>query len=341
MDYIDIFIDDDSHNILTDNTLLDYDLSAIAFGYGNDKNFVTIPVPIVKNDIIFTTDDDIENNINVQATLDVNDSNTYNYINSTLDRYKKYRMNILNNVDDRYTYNVLFLYLYLRRYPLLINLCFNNIGGKMYSKDRTKFLLLDKQYSYKYIELLLRIIDELKYSDEEMSKLTYKIEINNKNILINVKNPYNMGSCELYNYYHVIVKSIMYKILLLQQKIHDNNITFLDVIDKFLFNIDSKYKGIFTRIKQINELWIIELFINQLLNNKKDKMFESIYITESFYDDDDSDMNISNKDRNVQNINKDLLLIKYKIKNICTLLSNDEKLNLSIKIFIQKMIELL
>ena len=320
MDYIDIFFDKESLKILDDTDILKYDVEAIKYGYFTDNitnanQYVTIPV-----NLPFSTDENILEGINPEVDIDNNCENAYDYIIKSLKYYKQQRENILK-IDDKYTYNVLFLFIYLKKYPELIEICMKYIGGKIYSYGRNKYEYIDKQKSFNYVKLILLILEEIKYSDEEYKRITYKInKKSNRNdvILVEMDTLYEMGDGKLFIYYKKIINDTFTNILKLHDKLSNNNsnIKFLEVIDKFLFSTEDQFKGLFSYIYDINYIWIINSFMNLLLN----------------YKDNDTDK------EKIQ-INNDFLVLKYRIKHICKIILKvkSNKINYQIQIFIENL----
>ena len=314
MDYTDVFFNSESLKILTDIEIRKYDLEALRFGYvDNPDNINTIPIPILPVPLI--TDENILEGINPLGDKETAISDTLKYVSECLLNYRKYRENILK-IEDKYVYNTLFLYLYLRKYKSLCEICIKFIGGKIYNINRNGYIDVNKEVSYAFIKMLLKIISEIKYTEEEYKRITYSIKNINSSDLILIDNDslYNMGNGKLFIYYKEFITNIFKSILELKDKLlytsGSTGITFLETIDKFLFLIDENNKGIFSYIYEKENIWMIESFIDLLKDN-----------------------NINKENCNEYNV------IKFRIKHIANMILKIKKnINYQVQIFLETLV---
>jgi hypothetical protein len=232
MDYVDVF--NDLTSLKTYNpwgSLREYDLIAIEYGYiklEGEKNGIKHPLLsaiIEQLDAPFGTDENNEESINPLVGTSENTNDPLLFVEEILPLYQKYRKNLLDFVKNRtitsYEYNTMFLYLYTQKYTDIAGICLKYIGGRYYDKNRTYFLPIKKDNIVHAIKILLKLLSELEYSDDEYKYIIYDYSHGNERQLFNrIKSDtiYSLNIENLYQFYQSIVNNI-FKDLLLNQRI--------------------------------------------------------------------------------------------------------------------------
>lgn len=259
MDYIDVFLDSSTLKLLNiDELNRIYDINALKYAYTDDIIFFP-------NSLSVTTDDNFNEKINPYIDMNSSFKNGLEYIKYCLETYKKYRENIMK-IPDKYIYNILFLYIYIRKYNELINMCVKYIGGRKYSKDRTKYEHIEKNISINAIKLLNEIINNIHYKNEEFMRICYNIDGLNKNnvIFIDTDDYYSMGHGELFCYYKSHIDLIINSVFELYSKLINNSssINYMEVMDIFLYSENGLFNII---LNNPDKIWIFEIFMKKLI----------------------------------------------------------------------------
>ena len=176
-----------------------------------------------------------------------------------LEIYKNYRKNLLKIKDDKYTYNVLFLYLYCRLYKHLLEICFKYIGGKKYNIERNKFIYVPDKEVKKALNVINNIVSSLKYTHEESSSIVYEIKdhINDYDIiLINTSNIYSIKTHNLKKIYRHHIDFIIKNVLDSKTISEESNFKYLNIIEYFSNNVIFKeyFSNMYMKINFIDQI---------------------------------------------------------------------------------------
>ena len=274
MDYVDIFsyisLLDFPLKQLNINDIKKYDKLAIDYAY-NQKNIDN------NGNIPFGTDENLREAKWYNVIVDKNDINPLEYIEKSLKIYSKYRSNLLK--QDKYTYNVLFMYVYIRLYKNLINICLRYIGGKKYNSTKDKIEYITQKDTYKALDMLIKIIKCLDYTKEESSRIVFNLKKKideNDLIFIDTDSYYSMGNLKLFEIRNKHYAYIFNNILSTYSDLLESNCSYKD-INLYILN-----KSVFLNLFENYE--IKKCFIESINNitlkktNTKEHIPELIYI---------------------------------------------------------------
>lgn len=259
MDYIDVFTDIISMRSL-DITGVNrfYDLKAIAYGYtplAGEKTGVKHPqlkILAEKPSIPFGTDENYYEEINPLVGSMESDADVLKFVDRTMQDYHMYRQNLVKLVKRKklssYEYNTMFIYLYTEKYPELIHICLKYLGGRIYDNDRTHFVDVDGKTMIRATHLLLKLLREIEYSEDEYSYIIYgyKAKPNRQELnRINMDTLYSMNVRDLFFFYQSMVTQ-MYKGLIEEDRMvrlaqsQQKTYTLTDLLINFSFAYKTK-----------------------------------------------------------------------------------------------------
>lgn len=237
------------------NKLRKYDLIALKYGYTND----IIEYP----NIPFGTDENITENW-LQIIYHNTEENSLLYVKKCINIYSTYRKNLKDININKYTYNVLFYYIYIKLYKQIIDICLKYIGGRKYYVERNSYEYISKKETYDALNLLFEIIKNLDYNKKESSFIIY----DTKNIenfytnFIDENNIYNMGKGNVKKLYDIHINYILADIIKCYSRVYESNTSYYDILlyihDNFIFK------------NYLNKFYIKKCFIELLNTNNKD-----------------------------------------------------------------------
>ena len=281
MDYIDFydnyskFVDVDIHKIRS------YDLAAIAYGYIPIKNeridTKLVRQPDILNaiaslEIPFKTDFAFWDGILVNVGQMKDDPDMLSYINRAINTNRIYRQTLANKLKtgqiDEYQFVNGFIYIYANRFfRYLMSLC-KYIGGK-YIEFR-QFKPLSPDHIYYAISLILKIKQDLKYTDYEYNNIIYDFSEDlgqvSSLITVEMKEPrfYEFGRVELFTMYSALTEYYLERIIATESIIRMSALeseTAVNVLYYFTFCTD----GVFPEIGMLingDKAWITTLTSN-------------------------------------------------------------------------------
>uniref|UniRef100_A0A6C0BKI8 EcxA zinc-binding domain-containing protein n=1 Tax=viral metagenome TaxID=1070528 RepID=A0A6C0BKI8_9ZZZZ len=223
MDYVDVFNELISPTIYNPwGTIREYDLIAIEYGYTRLPDEQTGVKHPHLNQILdrlripFGTDENYLEQINplVNATEDLNDP--LEFVQHVLPLYRTYRRNLVTKVQAKeitaYEYNNMFTYLYTQKYVDLADICLRYIGGRYYDATRTSFLPIQANSVTLAVNLLLTLLQEIEYTQQEYANFIYDYEYHDDRQVFNriqMESIYSFNTYNLYYFYQGIVTHIM------------------------------------------------------------------------------------------------------------------------------------
>lgn len=286
MDYVDIFNDLTAINRFNPwGTTREYDLKAIEYGYiplENETTGVKHPqLEIIAHQINtpFGTDENFFEKINPLISTIEDKDDPLLFVEEIIPIYHKYRQNLLNFVKNgmitSYEHNTMFIYLYTQKYVDLIDICLKYIGGRYYDKDRTFFEPISKQSIVHALTILLILLNEIEYTDDEYQYFIYDYQQNDDRQLFNrvqLESIYSLNVVNLYYFYQNLVNHVMKGITTDQRitRLTQNNnwssvdeFSAVDLMYNFTFAVKTQKPTIYD-INQINGIFPE---IGALLNN--------------------------------------------------------------------------
>ena len=222
MDYIDIFNSFSNMRFLDIyNIRREYHLRAIEYGYkplSNEISGVKHPelnVIAGQSTVQFGTDENNWESINPMIGTIEDNPDPLVYVEKTMATYRRYRKNLMKSLTQgeisSYKYNTLFINMYNQKYFQLISICLKYIGGRVYSNDRTNYMEIQQQSVYKAIGLILRLLEEVEYTDDEYNHIIYDFVVNydhQKFNLIKLESVYAMNVSNLHHLYQKFIIKI-------------------------------------------------------------------------------------------------------------------------------------
>lgn len=282
MDYVDVFNDLTMLNIYNPwGTLREYDLKAIEYGYKHLDDEITgikhpqLNVIVGQFDIPFGTDENYLEKINPLVGVNENIYDPLAFVEKIIPSYRQYRSNLLNLVKEKkitsYEYNNMFIYLYTQKYVDLIDICLKYIGGRYYDKDRTFFIPVEKENVVHATTLLLKLLIEFEYTNEEYEYFIYDFVSDDNRQLYNrvkIESIYSINTENLYSFYQSLINHIFKGVTTNQRIIRlvqnkPNQFTPIDLLHNFSYAIKSEKKTVY----DINEINGIFPEIGALLDN--------------------------------------------------------------------------
>lgn len=219
MDYIDLFTDLTNMNIYNPwGTIREYDLHVIEYGYKPLDNEVTghkhpqLAEIADRIETPFGTDENLYEGINPLVEGIRNVANPLTHVEDMIPLFRTYRQNLVAFAKagkiTPFEYNNMFIYLYTQKYVELIDLCLRYVGGRYYDQKRSLFIPIEMEAVNRSVTLLLQLLDECEYTEEEYQYFVYDFVYDKNRQLYNrveQDSIYSMNVKNLYFFYQEIV----------------------------------------------------------------------------------------------------------------------------------------
>lgn len=218
MDYLDIFSTQYIDPMTLDLNKIDrkYDLMALKYGYDDT---IDIDEFAKEFSIAFATDENVYDEIHPSATKSVDSPESIKYVEKCLIVYQTYRANLIKKLDKNEItsrdFNQLITYLYTYKYTNLASICMSYIGSKKFNIDRDIQNIIPYEETLIAVETLLKVIDELDYSQEEYVRYTGNLNLESKNSDFNkvMNDFYELGTNNMNDIYQLTFARIIDQLL--------------------------------------------------------------------------------------------------------------------------------
>jgi hypothetical protein len=223
MDYVDIFNDLTALQSFNPwGTLREYDLIAIEYGYmtltdeKTGQKHPQLEKILTKLKTPFGTDENYLEKINPLVGTVENQNNPLDYVETVLPIYHNYRNNLVSMVKSgqitSYEYNNMFIYLYTQKYVDLADICLKYLGGRYFDTSRTYFTSVDRDSIIHAVSLLLRLIREYEYTEDEYQYFIYDFVVDHNFQVFNrvsSESIYSVNVENLYGFYQNLINHIL------------------------------------------------------------------------------------------------------------------------------------
>jgi hypothetical protein len=225
MDYIDFFFDFDRFDTQDYNNIRTYDFNAIKYGYSTlegERSHEKHPLldEIASSPIPFKTDENYAERIDPLVGKIEDISNVLEFIERAIRTYRTRRQVIKEKLRegeiDPYEYANAFLFIYVNRYNLIIDMLGRFVGGRII--DFTDYIGVSDEMLVGAMRIFLEFKEDLKYDEYEYGHLIYDFSnhLYDGTNVVKVKfsdyTYYGYNKTNLYEIYQKLIESYLEKL---------------------------------------------------------------------------------------------------------------------------------